>query len=204
MNSFLLAVKAGFDRADSLDKDTNAALVDTTDMLVAANTTLSTTLLAAIAANSTSDRAYTDAQIAALTTTIAANYLTEATSSQYLLNTAGKLGLTPNTVWGASNVVTITDAATIPVDMGTGINFTCTVSGNRTLGNPTNTKQGQCGFIYIIASGADRTISRSGSWKSTADISWPVTVPNGTITFFFYCVVNSTYIVVTSVQGLLS
>src|SRR6266550_7365924 len=44
---------------------------------------------------------------------------------------------------------TLTDAATIAVDMTTNINFNVQIAGNRTLGNPTNFQIGQSGIIKV-------------------------------------------------------
>ena len=54
--------------------------------------------------------------------------------------------------WSAGQVgdiVTLSDAATIAVDLSLGNNFKVTLGGNRTLGNPTNQLSGQSGVILI-------------------------------------------------------
>ena len=65
--------------------------------------------------------------------------LPETSIAEFRNNTSGR-GLSTDKVWSAADYVSLTDAATIAVDMSTGINFTVTIGGNRTLGNPTNTK----------------------------------------------------------------
>ena len=65
--------------------------------------------------------------------------LPETSIAEFRANTSGR-GLSTDKVWSAADYVNLTDAATIAVDMSTGINFTVTIGGNRTLGNPTNTK----------------------------------------------------------------
>jgi len=60
--------------------------------------------------------------------------------------------------------VTVTDAATVTLNLDTGNNFDWTVGGNRTLGNPTNIVAGQSGRIVIRWSGA-YTISVGSYWK---------------------------------------
>jgi hypothetical protein len=57
----------------------------------------------------------------------------ETTSGQYAANTSGK-ALSTDKVWSAADTVALTDAATVAVDMSTGINFSVTLGGNRTLG----------------------------------------------------------------------
>jgi len=89
-----------------------------------------------------------------------------ATTAQYLANTAS-LVLTTDKVWGAAVTVPLTDAATVTSDHSTGINFSVTFGGNRTLANPTNMKVGQCGSYWITqdATGS-RTITWGSNWKT--------------------------------------
>ena len=54
----------------------------------------------------------------------------------------------------AADVNQLTDGATIAVDFNAGQNFTVTLAGNRTLGNPTNCTPGQVGSIFIVQSGS--------------------------------------------------
>jgi hypothetical protein len=50
--------------------------------------------------------------------------------------------------------------------MSTGINFSVTLGGNRTLGNPSNTTNGKTGVIYITQDGTgSRTLAYSSNWK---------------------------------------
>lgn len=90
--------------------------------------------------------------------------LAETTTAQYLANTADK-ALSTDQVWAAGATVALTDAATVAVDMSLGLNFTLAIGGNRTLGAPTNPKQGQSGFIEITqdATGS-RTLAYHANW----------------------------------------
>jgi hypothetical protein len=65
----------------------------------------------------------------------------------------------------AATVTTLTDAATIAVDMSLSCNFTVTLGGNRTLGNPTGLVTGQTGSIFVVqdATGS-RTLAYSSNW----------------------------------------
>jgi hypothetical protein len=91
--------------------------------------------------------------------------LDETTAAQFRDNTADKV-LSTDQVWSAADYVSLTDAATITVDMSTFINATVTLAGNRALGNPTNTKNGQSGVIEIVqdATGS-RTLSYGANWE---------------------------------------
>jgi len=117
-----------------------------------------------------------------LATTIAAGVVTlakiataaVATTAQFLSNVASTL-LTTDQVWGAAAPVGLTDAATISVDMSTFINAYVTLAGNRTLGNPANTKPGQSGSIFIFqdATGS-RTLTLSSNWRTPGGSgAWP-------------------------------
>lgn len=67
--------------------------------------------------------------------------------------------------------VTLTDAASIALDLATGNNFTVTLAGNRTLENPTNAVAGQTGQMYVIQDGTgSRTLAFGSNYK----------FPNGT------------------------
>lgn len=120
-----------------------------------------------------------------------------ATAAQYRDDTAGSLALTPSAVWDSADFVALTDAATIAVDLATGFNFSVTIGGNRTLGNPTNTKVGQSGVISVTASGATRTINVSSNWKKTSAIAFPISIASGQTCYISYFVVSSTIILVT-------
>ncbi|TIR87367.1 MAG: hypothetical protein E5X05_01330 [Mesorhizobium sp.] len=89
-----------------------------------------------------------------------------ATSAEYRVGTDTARSLVVDQVWSAATEVTLTDAATIAVDMSTFINAQVTLGGNRTLGNPTNQKVGQTGVIRITqdATGS-RTLGYGSNWK---------------------------------------
>jgi hypothetical protein len=63
--------------------------------------------------------------------------------------------------------VALTDATTIAVDMSLGNNFSVTLAGNRTLGDPSNVTAGQSGVIVVTQDGTgSRTLSYTGTkWK---------------------------------------
>jgi len=124
-----------------------------------------------------------------------------ATVSQYRNNTSGSIALTPATVWSAADFVALTDAATVAIDFSAGFNFVLSnPASNRTLGNPTNVKNGQSGLVWIFnTSGASRNIDVGTNWFSTTDVSFPVAVANNTNCFISYICISSTYILVTGV-----
>ena len=57
-------------------------------------------------------------------------------------------------------VVSLTDAASVAVNMALGNNFALTLAGNRTLGAPAGVTPGQTGHIYLVQDGTgSRTLS---------------------------------------------
>ena len=65
----------------------------------------------------------------------------------------------------ASNIVAVGTATTITVDFTTGNNFTITLDGNYTLGNPTGVTTGQSGSIYLVQDGTgSRTLGFGTHW----------------------------------------
>jgi hypothetical protein len=90
----------------------------------------------------------------------------------------------------------LTDAATIAVDMGTANNFSVTLAGNRTLGNPTNLLPGQSGIIYITQDGTgSRTLAYSSFWDFSNGTAPTLTTTAGAVDALIYSVRTSTAIV---------
>ena len=63
-------------------------------------------------------------------------------------------------------ITTLTDAATIAVDFADSNNFSVTLGGGRTLGNPTNQVAGQSGSLFVVQDGTgSRTLAYSSDWE---------------------------------------
>lgn len=117
-----------------------------------------------------------------------------ATAAQFRANTADKV-LETDEVWSAASPVTLTDAATIAVDMSTFLNATVTLGGNRTLGQPTNTKDGQSGSIRIVQDGTgSRTLAFHSDWKFAGGVDPTLTTTAGATDILFYQVMGPNYI----------
>src|SRR5690606_27216405 len=69
--------------------------------------------------------------------------------------------------YAAAAPVALTDAATVTIDFATGINFSLTIGGNRTLGTPANLVPGKSGIIILTqdATGG-RTLGKAAIWKA--------------------------------------
>lgn len=98
-------------------------------------------------------------------------------------------------VWDALAEVTLTDGATITVDMNAGLDFVVTLAGNRTLGAPSNPKVGQRGRIRVVqdATGS-RTLSRDSVWKTAGGAALTLSTAAGAIDYLDYDVVTTTHI----------
>lgn len=126
----------------------------------------------------------------------------EATAAEYRAATASRALSAANT-WAAAAVVALTDAATIAVDMATFLNASVTLGGNRTLGNPTNPKVGQSGFIRVTQDGTgSRTLAYASNWEYAGGIG---TIPAlstaaGSVDVLTYLVLSATEILITGVQ----
>ena len=119
----------------------------------------------------------------------------EATAAQVRANTADK-ALSTDETWSAADYVALTDAATVAVDLGTGINFSLTIGGNRTLGAPSNTKNGQAGEIIITQDGTgSRTLAYHANWKFAGGTDPTLSTAAGAIDVLSYKVINSTFII---------
>lgn len=125
----------------------------------------------------------------------------EASATEYRNNTADRI-LTTDQAWAAGAIVTLTDAATVAVDMGTFLNAQVTLGGNRTLGNPTNTKEGQSGFIKIIQDGTgSRTLSYGTSWEFAGGTAPVLSTAANATDYLFYTVASATSIVASLLKG---
>lgn len=88
-----------------------------------------------------------------------------ASAAEFRSKAASKL-LSPASAWDAATVVTLTDQATIAIDLSGFLNGVVTLAGNRTLGPPSNAKVGQAGLIEVYQDAVGtRTLSyNAGSY----------------------------------------
>jgi hypothetical protein len=108
--------------------------------------------------------------------------------------TAGA-ALTADGVFGDAALTALTDAATIAVDLKTGVNFTVTLGGNRTLGFPSNPQVGQCGVIYVVQDGTgSRTLAYGSGYKFAGGSAPVLSTAAGTIDRLTYFVRSATHV----------
>ncbi len=111
-----------------------------------------------------------------------------ATANNFKNNTADKL-LETGSVWGAVGEITLTDAATISLNMADFINAKVTLGGDRTLGNPFNTKAGQTGYIRIIQDATgNRTMPFGANWKFPGGITPALSTAANAVDMLFYTI----------------
>jgi len=92
-------------------------------------------------------------------------------------------------------VVALTDGATITADFAAANNFSVTLGGNRTLGNPTNVVAGQSGIIKISQDGTGgRTLAYGSSWDFPAGTVPSLTTTANAVDILAYYVDTSTNI----------
>jgi hypothetical protein len=90
-----------------------------------------------------------------------------STADEFRAGTDTTRSLVVDQVWASAAEVTLSDAATIAVNMATFFNATVTLGGNRTLGQPSNTKVGQSGVIRVVqpGSGGPYTLAYHADWE---------------------------------------
>lgn len=119
---------------------------------------------------------------------------TAATAAEYRANTPN-LVIDTDGVWDAAGEVAITYASTIALNMSLFLNGRVTMTGNATLGAPTNAKPGQSGYIVIAQ---DATGNRTLAYNSVFKFSQLLTPVLSTIALkediLFYSVLTSTRI----------
>jgi hypothetical protein len=129
--------------------------------------------------------------------------VTAATPGDFRTGTEAGEVLTPKNVWDSAGFVTLTQAATIAVDFSTGFNFTTTMTGNRTLGSPSNAKPGQSGTIYIIQDGSGgRTLAYGSNWKFAGGAAPSLTTTANRIDALHYVVRESNWIEASLVKDI--
>lgn len=123
--------------------------------------------------------------------------LEEGSAADFRAATADKV-LTADEVWDAAAPVSLTDGATIALDMSAGLHFTVTLGGNRTLGNPTNPKPGQCGIIEIKQDATgNRTLAFGANWKFAGGTAPSLAATANARDILSYVVLSSTVIFAT-------
>lgn len=121
-----------------------------------------------------------------------------ASTAHYLANTAGRL-LSTDQVNASGGNYALTDAATIAVDMSLGVNFSVTLNGDRTLGNPTNAIPGRSGRFKLTqgASGGPHTLAYGNNYVAAGHTFPVLSTAANAVDYVYYDVDTSTRIIIT-------
>ena len=85
------------------------------------------------------------------------------------------------------NVVTLTDATTVTMNLAQTNNFTVTLGGNRILANATNFNAGQSGFLVIRQDGTgSRTLSFGTGWRFPSNAAPSLTTTASAVDLLVY------------------
>ena len=93
-----------------------------------------------------------------------------------------------------AEIGTLADGATVTPDFAANCNFTLTISGSRTLANPTNITAGQTGSIFIIQGSGSNTLSWGSYWDFTGGTAPTLSTASGAVDRVDYVVRTSTSI----------
>jgi hypothetical protein len=141
--------------------------------------------------------------VGAAASTTAAGFSEYATTAEWRTGTSTTRSLVVDQVWSAGALVTLTDAATIAVDMSTFLNASVTLGGNRALGAPSNTKVGQSGVIYLVQDGTgSRTLSFNSVYKFAFGSDPVLSTAASSVDALHYFVRTSTFIECSLGKGL--
>jgi hypothetical protein len=171
---------------------TVAAIVNSNGLAIGSNVTL------------TFDTLTVGNTVANATTISANNYSGTGISNtlNYWANTAGKV-MTSDVLNNSGAYVGLTDAATINWDMATGINFSVTLAGNRTLANPTNVVVGRSGVLKVVedATGS-RTLSYGANYVFDSSVAPAISTTASKENYLFYhCVTASRILITLAAKG---
>jgi len=93
------------------------------------------------------------------------------------------------------SITTLTDGATITADFATTNHFQVTLSGNRTLANPSNQTAGQSGAIRVVQDGTgSRTLAYGSNWKFSNGAAPVLTTTANAVDLLVYFVESSSRI----------
>ena len=104
---------------------------------------------------------------------------------------------------GIVPVTSLTDAASIAIDMGLGNNFAITLAGNRTLSAPTNVTPGQTGYIYVVQDGTgSRTLAFNSAYIFVSGTAPTMSTDANAIDLLVYNAKTTTAITTVVVKAL--
>ena len=131
--------------------------------------------VALLSASNTFTNTNTFASAVGFATSVSATEIfASAAAFNSITASVGSMGKATFTKQVAGTPVTLTDAASIALNLTTGTNFIVSLGGNRTLENPSNAAVGQTGQIYVIQDGTGSRTLAFGDAYNFPNNSTPV------------------------------
>jgi len=205
-NSANILAYSAFTKANtSYTYAANNAMLAANSAYAKANAACTSAAAASTAAGSAYGKANTACTISVAAFTQANTAPSDGVANNYefTLGTSTDHYLAPDSVWMNHSV--LTDATTITVDFSKGFNFggsgnqPLALGGNRTLGNPSNIKNGQSGVLWFTASGSTRTLTLGNAWWLCDGVETdPFSIAIGALLGVAYVAMGS-YIYVTGI-----
>jgi hypothetical protein len=168
-------------------------------------TSITTSILDATDVNSTNVSATDVNSTNVSATTINTTTINTSTVSATVLNNDGTATFSGPVI---GTVTTLTDAASIALDLSQGNNFyiqlTSATGSNRTLENPSNETVGQCGAIYVIqaVSTGSKTMSFGNAYRFKNGTAPTITTSINSVDLLVYNVRSTSVVDILPVQNL--
>lgn len=125
-----------------------------------------------------------------------------ASNSQFWSAAAGAHLLDADGVWSAANEVDLGGGSDVTPDMNTFINGHMTLTGNRTLNNPTNVKVGRSGYFRVKQDGSgSRTLSFGSNYKFANNTAPTLSDAANAEDILFYTCLSSTRILLVALNN---
>lgn len=159
-NSAASYANSAFTAANSAFSTGNASFTTANSAFITANTPSHVANSAALYANGAFTAANTKAATASPVFT---GTVTMANANTAVINVQNELA-----VFGRAyqNIIILTDASTLTMNLAQTNNFSVTLGGNRILANVTNSTPGQSGFLVVRQDGTgSRTLSFGTGWR---------------------------------------
>jgi hypothetical protein len=191
-NSGFAIANSAFSAANSTGSYANSAFITANAAFLQANTPDSTANSAAIYANGAFIAANTKTANTSINTWTANQTFTVANVTNQL------------EVYGRAfqNIITLTDASTITMNLAQTNNFSVTLGGNRILANVANSTPGQSGFLVVRQDGTgSRTLSFGSGWRFPSNSAPTLTTTANAVDLIVYTATTTSNVIA---QALLS
>lgn len=139
------------------------------------------------------------ANIKQAATESATGVVEEATAAEILAGTADKF-IEAEKLEDAMEPVALADGANIAVNLATGVYFTVTLGGNRTLSNPTNHKIGRTIAVRVTQGAGGQTLTYDTQYDFGQDVAPTLSTGAGVVDILFFYVLSATKMVYLGIR----